>query len=138
MLKDIFIIAKYFHDFYLYTFTIQKDHVHLLIQPLDDKNISQIIKFIKQNFTQNINYLSTQQTVGADSHPRRNKKKQTHVLFIIIYSTPCKKSSQLFSFNSEIFTQSLMFIFPKVIRDKFIKYAPVFNSSPISRTKDLI
>ena len=78
MFKDILIIAKYFHDFYLYTFTIQKDHIHLLIQPLDDKNISQIIKFIKQNSTQNINSLSTQQIVGADSHPCRNNNNISH------------------------------------------------------------
>ena len=72
LFKRNLIIAGYFHRFCLYSYTIQKDHIHLLIQPLGkETNISKIIKFIKKNFAHNINFLSTQPVVGADNYPRR-------------------------------------------------------------------
>jgi REP element-mobilizing transposase RayT len=74
--KDIFrrnlLIAQSFHKFYIYSYTIQNEHIHLLIQPLNNKSdISVIMKFIKKNFSYNINYLSKEDIVGADNIPRR-------------------------------------------------------------------
>ena len=76
ILKRNIEVSQCFHDFYLYSFTIEKDHVHFLIQPLKRSNISDIIKFIKQNFSQDINNLSAnriKQIVGENPHSRRIK-----------------------------------------------------------------
>lgn len=61
-------MLKFFHNSILYIYTIQIDHVHLLIQPLENTNISKIMSFIKRNFSRNINDLSNKKIVGGDEN----------------------------------------------------------------------
>ncbi len=50
-------LAKKLKEFKLYGFVILPDHVHLLVQPRDKYNISQIIKSLKENASRDLNYV---------------------------------------------------------------------------------
>lgn len=78
-------ILPYFHNCILHISTIQIDHVHILIQPLKNTDISKIISFIKRNFSRNINDLSNKRIVGGDDNLRR-AKNQCHNKTISKYS----------------------------------------------------
>ncbi|MFH1537213.1 MAG: hypothetical protein ABID45_04445 [Patescibacteria group bacterium] len=49
-------ICKYFYNFKLYGYVILLDHIHLMLNPLNN-NISDIIKFVKRHASRDINIL---------------------------------------------------------------------------------
>ncbi|KPU26426.1 hypothetical protein TR13x_10125 [Caloranaerobacter sp. TR13] len=56
---ELFIVVvtylKYIYDFNVYGFVIMPDHVHIIIHPCANKNISEIMKRIKGNFSRMYN-----------------------------------------------------------------------------------
>lgn len=56
---ELFIVVvtylKHIYDFSVYGFVIMPDHVHIIIHPCGDKNISEIMKKIKGNFSRMYN-----------------------------------------------------------------------------------
>jgi len=50
-------LASHLKNFGIYGYVIMPDHIHILIQPMGDYNISKIIQFIKRNSSKNINRL---------------------------------------------------------------------------------
>ena len=51
-------LCKRIKGFQLYAWVIIYDHVHLLIQPNDEFNISKVMQFLKRNVSRNINYIT--------------------------------------------------------------------------------
>jgi len=70
---DLFVeelkLCKTLKQFLLYGFVILYDHVHLLIQPGDEYNISEIMRSLKTNCSRNINNIINH-TGGAVTSPR--------------------------------------------------------------------
>jgi putative transposase len=58
---DLFIeelkVCKKMKKFNLYAFCILKEHLHLMIEPGHQCNISEIMRTLKTNFSRNVNYL---------------------------------------------------------------------------------
>jgi len=50
-------ICKKLKEFKLYAFTIILDHIHLLLKPDGEFNISQIMQFLKRHFSRDMNYI---------------------------------------------------------------------------------
>lgn len=50
-------ICKRIKDFALYGFIIIPDHVHLLLEPGKNFNISQIMQFLKRHFSRDMNFI---------------------------------------------------------------------------------
>ena len=54
--RELF-LAKILMGFKLLGYTINPNHVHLLIYPVGRYNISKIIQYIKRHFTRDYNYI---------------------------------------------------------------------------------
>ncbi|NQT01037.1 MAG: transposase [Planctomycetes bacterium] len=50
-------LSKKIKKFNLLAFCILYDHMHLLVQPGEEYNISKVMQFIKRHFTRNVNYI---------------------------------------------------------------------------------
>jgi len=57
-------LCKKIKDFKLYAFTIILDHIHLLIKPGKNFNISQIMQFLKRHFSRDINFILNSNNEG--------------------------------------------------------------------------
>jgi putative transposase len=75
-------LAQAWLKFDLYGFVILPDHLHLMIMPIINQNISQIMHHIKRNTSRSANILINQNMfnnkkhVGEDDHPRPRVYKQ--------------------------------------------------------------
>ncbi|MFH0952393.1 MAG: transposase [Patescibacteria group bacterium] len=102
-LRDLFIeeiiIMKRLKKFQLFEFVIMPDHVHLLIKPNNEYNISQIIHSLKKGFSRDVNNL----LVGAVHEPRLRGWQYSHRFkkyFLVINSNKYHKY-----FQNEPFTK---------------------------------
>jgi len=74
-------LCKKIKQFKLYGWVICYDHIHLLLEPSDEWNISNIMHFLKRNFSRNINIVmgySEFSKIGesADNYPHFRVRKQ--------------------------------------------------------------
>jgi len=80
ILRNVFLaelnLCSKLKEFELYGYTVQKDHVHLLIKVGEKYNISQIMHFLKRNLSRNINRIMDSKmsevpafNVAKDDHP---------------------------------------------------------------------
>ena len=73
MLCDLLIeelkLCKILKQFLLFGFVVLSDHIHLLIQPNNEHNISEIIRSLKINYSRNINNI-IKTPEGAVTSPR--------------------------------------------------------------------
>lgn len=64
-------LCKKIKQFDLFGFIVVYDHIHLLIRPNKEFNISRIMHFIKRHFSRNANIILGYQSIpeGLDGHP---------------------------------------------------------------------
>jgi len=63
-------LAKQLKGFKLLAFNILFDHLHLLIQPDDQYNISKVMQFLKRHFSRDINYILSPEGAIRESRLR--------------------------------------------------------------------
>jgi len=74
---DLFVenlrMCKRLKNFLLYGWVVIYDHIHLLFQPNDEWNISEVMQFLKRHISRNINivmgYQQFSPSPGDDQHP---------------------------------------------------------------------
>lgn len=85
-------LGQQIHGFKLFAYTINPDHVHLLIQPNSVSDYSKIMHFLKRNFSRNINKIlfpirdddnghhegEDGHHEGEDDHPRLHGAYHNH------------------------------------------------------------
>lgn len=69
-------ICKELKKFKLYGFVVIPDHVHLLIQPNDEYNISKTMKSLKENFSRNANIIMNITNEGETTSSRLRELKE--------------------------------------------------------------
>ena len=113
-----------FHKFKLYNFTIQNDHVHLLIEPIYPSDISKIMAFIKRNFSRNINQVLKQQIFLNDPAKRLNKQKYSEKQI----SSIKEHEKYLFSIQKYLDIPDLHFQWHKSFHDYVIRNKEEFRA----------
>lgn len=118
-------IASVLKQFITFGYVIIRDHIHLLLQPIGNYNISQIVHFIKRNSSRNINrllspkhislaknsMLLTQNPVGEVDQPRLQASENIN--------------SEVKQF--EIYFQGLRKRFWNIRNSEYIKSIPTFQ-----------
>ena len=73
------ILCKELHQYKLYAFCLNYDHFHLMIKPNNEiANYSDIIKFLKRNFSQNVNKIMGYNEIneGDNAHCRIRREHE--------------------------------------------------------------
>ncbi|MFA6457818.1 MAG: transposase [Patescibacteria group bacterium] len=62
-------LAKQLKKFELYAFCLLPDHFHILLRPTAEENLSRVIKFLKENFSRDVNRIINNEAATAPSPP---------------------------------------------------------------------
>ena len=80
LFMDDFEISKKLKQFRLYAFCLIYDHLHLLVQPYEKYDISEVMHNLKMNVSRNINKnIGYEVPVGEDTYPRL--REDNHLKF---------------------------------------------------------
>ncbi|MCA9386548.1 transposase [Candidatus Dojkabacteria bacterium] len=126
------ILAKTLKKFDLFAFTIMYDHVHLLIKPGDQFNISECVHVIKRHFARDVNILLKNKEINLPEGEDRDPRLQINEL---ILDNLGNKSLRIFpkfqwqrSFHDHLIRNEKDFIkHYNYITNNYLKHSAVFN-----------